>query len=846
MVRRALAILAVVAISLPVLAFLPKPASAGSEILREAYAPSTWDKSFANVYSNQADAQSFIARTSFLLTHVELYLFDQPPPDIVRVFIAADAGNQPGAVLAGTAQQGIQNWSWVPFSFYPWVSVVAGQRYWIVAEDSQPRPKAYEWAMNQPGGYSSGEAQWYEPSLGRWVNNTGADLFFKVFGISGPSLTLELEPALRPLDPGSSVPIDVYFNNSGNEAAKTAHLDMHMDAGLTYQSDDAALEGGLQVAPLSWTFNGVAVGAHHMTVWAVVEPSRLYYDGESLQARAYLNYTDSAGQWQATLSGTATVTVLVPVIRAQAVPNPAHVAPGQTFNFTVSFYDIASGMARYVWLNATVGASLTAVGNDAASAGAQVLGPLSWRFQNVSAQAYVFNVTVRVASSALPGDRLLLRLDLAYTDGAGHPFDVFTAEAAATIHGPSLVVETSFTNPTPRPGDTLYAVLYLNNTGDQNASRVWLNATLPAWTTFVDSSPAPGVVSGASVAYALLNVAPAPHSITLRLDLSANAPPAARLDIAASLEVENASGVKLRPSAAQATFVVVTPRFALTLTSSSVSVSPGDMIDLILGWNNTGNEAATRIWLNFTLPAKTVLVNASVTWSTTNGTVFGWVLDNVGVGSRTFGVRLEVDARLAGGDKLRAELDLAYERADGVVLAASGASIPFVVSNPTSNTGLEVLLLWVAILVALFLLFLLLGYMDVLPHRRASIDDVFLLHNSGILICHYSTTLRPDVDSDIASGMLMALRNFVADALRSKSGSLQELKYGEYRIQMAHGRHSILVVFTRGHHMKGLQARMAEALRSIEAAYEHVLESWSGRTEDFKGVEEHLFRLVEA
>jgi len=160
--------------------------------------------------------------------------------------------------------------------------------------------------------------------------------------------------------------------------------------------------------------------------------------------------------------------------------------------------------------------------------------------------------------------------------------------------------------------------------------------------------------------------------------------------------------------------------------------------------------------------------------------------------------------------------------------------------------GLEILLLWVAVLVALFLLFLLLGYMDLLPHRRSSIDDVFLLHNSGILICHYSTTLRPDVDSDIASGMLMAVRNFVADALRSKNGSLQELKYGDYRIQMAHGRHSVLVVFTRGSSQKHLHTRMAEVLRNIETAYEHVLESWSGRTEDFKGVEEHLLRLVEA
>ena len=302
--------------------------------------------------------------------------------------------------------------------------------------------------------------------------------------------------------------------------------------------------------------------------------------------------------------------------------------------------------------------------------------------------------------------------------------------------------------------------------------------------------------------------------------------------------------MKLRPSSAQATAVVVTPRFALVLASSAVAVRAGDAIDLVLGWNNTGNDAARRIWLNLTLPAKTGLLNASVPWATTNGTAFGWVFDDVGPGPRTFGVTLEASARLATGDPLRAGLSLAYERADGLVLGPSSVSLPFTAMSPSTPPGLEVLLLWVAVLVALFLLFLLLGYLDLLPHRRSSIDDVFLLHNSGILICHYSTTMRPDVDSDIASGMLMAVRNFVADAFRSKKGNLQELKYGDYRIEMAHGQHAILVVFTRGHHMKGLAARMADVLRAIEAAYGDAIESWSGRTEDLKGVEEHLLRLV--
>ncbi len=132
-----------------------------------------------------------------------------------------------------------------------------------------------------------------------------------------------------------------------------------------------------------------------------------------------------------------------------------------------------------------------------------------------------------------------------------------------------------------------------------------------------------------------------------------------------------------------------------------------------------------------------------------------------------------------------------------------------------------------------------------LPHRRAALDDVFLRHNRWILISPYSTSLRPDIDSDIATGMLMAVRNFVADALRSKNGVLEGLRCGGYRIHMAHGRHAILVVFSRGQGGENLNQCMAAVLRNIETARGQVLESRSGRTEDLRGVEDLLLELVQ-
>ena len=847
--RRMGSALAFVALVASALALLVPPASAGVEVLREAYAPPTWDNGFANVWSNQRVAQSFTARTDFLLTHLELFVFDQPQvsgPDILQVSVTTDAGNSPGTALATTAKQGVQNWTWVAFGFYPWVALSAGERYWVSAEDAEPRPKGYEWAMNTVGSYPGGEAQWFDTNTGTWVNGTGADLFFRVYGISGPSIRLETEPSLIAVDPGATVPIDVYFNNSGNDAASAVTIDVDLSPELTYIGDDAAVEGGLQISPMRWTFSDIGMGPHGMTVWAVVEPSLSYYDGKSLNTWVFLNYTDASGQVQAPSWDLATVTVLVPVVRAQAYPTPDHVDPGQTFNFTVSFFNIASGDARYLWMNASAGDRLLILGDDAVTAGGTTVGPNAWLFRDVGAQAYVFNVTVQATGDALPGDRLVLVLDLEYTDGGGHPFAQRRALGHASVHGPSLVVAATMDSPTPRPGDAIRLTLFANNTGDQVAYRAWLNTTLPAGTTLEDSQPVSGTRTGNMIAYTLQDVAPGPVALNLRLRVDSDAAPGAVVDVTASLDVANASGRILRPSAASTNGVVVSPRFSITITSAVRYVEPGEIIDLSLRWNNSGNEAANRAWMNFTLPEKTLLVNSTMPWSFTNGTTFGWQFSDVGPGEQSVGVRLEVSARVVDRELLVARLEFRYERADAVVSATSSASHTFQASlAAVSSFGLDLVVLWIAILAAVFLLFLLLGYMDVLPHKRTLIDDVFLLHNSGILICHYSTTLRPDVDSDIASGMLMAVRNFVADALRSKNGALQELKYGDHRIHMVHGQHAVLVTFTRGGNGKSLEMRMAEVLRNIETAYVGTLENWSGRTEEFKGVEEYLLRLIQ-
>src|SRR2546422_994317 len=62
----------------------------------------------------------------------------------------------------------------------------------------------------------------------------------------------------------------------------------------------------------------------------------------------------------------------------------------------------------------------------------------------------------------------------------------------------------------------------------------------------------------------------------------------------------------------------------------------------------------------------------------------------------------------------------------------------------------------------------------------AILEDVFLLnHKDGLLIKHETRRLRPDVDTDILSGMLTAVQAFVKDALRGDDyADLNEMTVG--------------------------------------------------------------------
>lgn len=125
------------------------------------------------------------------------------------------------------------------------------------------------------------------------------------------------------------------------------------------------------------------------------------------------------------------------------------------------------------------------------------------------------------------------------------------------------------------------------------------------------------------------------------------------------------------------------------------------------------------------------------------------------------------------------------------------------------------------------------------------LEDVFLLHRSGLLLKHYTKRLRPNMDSDVLSGMLVAVQEFIKDSFRGEAGSLDELRFGGLTIKVLEGKWTIIAALVRGEASPAHMVQMRAALRDLEERYEDLLVDWDGTMDRIPEVDRIMQRLID-
>jgi PKD repeat protein len=154
----------------------------------------------------------------------------------------------------------------------------------------------------------------------------------------------------------------------------------------------------------------------------------------------------------------------------------------------------------------------------------------------------------------------------------------------------------------------------------------------------------------------------------------------------------------------------------------------------------------------------------------------------------------------------------------------------------------EYVLLWLSailIIVAVLLLFM--------RNAMVPVDEVFIIYNDGRLMAHQTRRLKPGMDDEILSSMLVAIQGFVKDSFKDESSThLQRLDFGEKKILVERGDSFYLAVVLHSHRAGNVPQRMQAVIEDIHREYGLALKEWDGDLEKVRGVKDQTERLFKS
>jgi hypothetical protein len=125
-----------------------------------------------------------------------------------------------------------------------------------------------------------------------------------------------------------------------------------------------------------------------------------------------------------------------------------------------------------------------------------------------------------------------------------------------------------------------------------------------------------------------------------------------------------------------------------------------------------------------------------------------------------------------------------------------------------------------------------------------AIDETFVIYNDGRMIAHSTRRLKPGMDDEVMSGMLVAIQDFVKESFKDiTSFTLRKLEFGEKSVVIEKGDHLFLAVILHGHASKKVAQKMQRVVAEIERDFGQHLKDWDGDLEKMRGISDVVKKL---
>lgn len=191
------------------------------------------------------------------------------------------------------------------------------------------------------------------------------------------------------------------------------------------------------------------------------------------------------------------------------------------------------------------------------------------------------------------------------------------------------------------------------------------------------------------------------------------------------------------------------------------------------------------------------------------------------------------------------KLDTILITADDGFLSNSTAFEIEIVPRPASSQPNEVLWLWLLVIAILISAIILAVTRKHIASMK--VQEVYVIHEYGTLLERVARQESIDVDEDIFSGMLTAVREF-ANQSRSSTDlrRLRTLEFGKKRMLIEGGEFIYLAIVYTGVQTKKTIGISREVLKRIEARYRKELSDWSGWYDKLRGLDEEVKEIFGA
>ncbi len=407
---------------------------------------------------------------------------------------------------------------------------------------------------------------------------------------------------------------------------------------------------------------------------------------------------------------------------------------------------------------------------------------------------------------------------------------------------------------TAEPGDTLRFTIFFNNTGNADSAKVWINDSLPSGLEYLSDTASSlpfysgGYRNGGDLHYNFTDVPPGSHFFVLRVEVNESVPLGSEVTNWAYMDYTDSIGFFVSSLGDGATCRIEyhEPSITVEAVADKDEVEGQDIVTYTIYFNNTGAGTANRVWINSTIPGNVEFLTSSPPPALNDGRDIRFAFDDVAPGTHSLTLAVVIEDGLPRDTTFVNSVVLNYTNSRDIPREGSFDSVISVLVNAGSEGGEETPMSSSLI----FSIVIVVGSISagatfvVMNRRKPVIDEVFFLHRSGELIRHYTRRMKPDVDSDILSGMLVAVQDFVSDTFKFRKGELNQLKFGEYHISIIRCKSAILAAVTAGPEPKKLESQLRDVCKEIETKLGDKLKKWSGMPDELSDADEIVKKLI--